>query len=289
MASHLKCIKCAQLVERELFRDGFIMRKRCKPCRDNLISTVDRVNELKLSNKFAIGKSDTIINTIKYDEYNIEKMRDCLYMKYKNKEYRTGITAGIFGSTKSGKSYLLTNIIKTLENSFDIIILFTINASNIIFDDLRDNPKFLIFDSFNGRLVEKCHDINEALPRENRPSILFVLDDMIDGKNDKILRNMLMTYRNANLSTLICSQAYSIVNKQSRANMNFVFLGKFNNDESRRDIVSIYLNGNPKFHSSDTLKKNYVAEMMTLYDVNTRNHKFIIVDICDDIYTYTAP
>lgn len=213
------------------------------------------------------------------DKFDIEAMRNALYLELNGKKYRTGITAGFFSSTKGGKSYLMAETLKALEKEFDLVLIFSINISNPLFDSLRGKTNIMFFDKFKSDLVQKIHFINSEVDIDKRLSILCVLDDMIDNKEDATLKNMLITYRNANISSFLSSQAYSIVNKKARSNLNFVFLGKFNNNEAKIDIIDIYLSGNPEF-TNNAIKTKTERRSMELiqYERDTKDHQFIICD-----------
>jgi len=288
--------KPSSMIEYDINEEDNETRKELAKKNNELVNKISELEQKKGVEKTIIKgkliKSELEKSTNKQHEiFNINNISDALEIKSGNRRFRTGCTIGYFGSTKSGKSYLLSNTIEKLINSWDLIIIFSINISNPLFDNLRKYNHVIFIDKFKPALVETLHIINSSIDIDKRFSILCVLDDLIDDKENPILKNMLITYRNANISTFISSQAYSIVSKKARANLNFVFLGKFNNTEAKADIIDIYLSGNNKYMADVGYRvKAKKDEEMRKYEKMTQNNNFIVVNNLDDenIYSYKA-
>jgi hypothetical protein len=288
--------KPGQLVQYPIDENEDETKKNLLKKNNELINKIVELEEKKhvektpIKGKLIKAELDKYYN-MEHENFNLNVVSEALEISTHGKKFKTGITAGFFGSTKSGKSYLLADTINKLNKMWDIIIIFSINIANPLFDILRNYSHIIFIDKFKPQLVETLHIINSSVDIDKRYSILCVLDDLIDDKENPILKNMLITYRNANISTFISSQAYSIVSKKARANLNFVFLGKFNNTEAKADIIDIYLSGNNKYMGDVGYRvKVKKDEELRKYEKMTKEHNFIVVDNLHDenIYKYRA-
>jgi hypothetical protein len=193
---------------------------------------------------------------------------------------KTGTTIGIFGQSKiAGKTTLLKEIIKLTHNQFDFILIFTINNQASVYDDLKKYKNVRVSYKFDPLIVNAMHKINSEINKKERLNILFILDDEIDSKLSNTLRNMILTFRNMNISTIICSQAYSIVDKKSRGNFNFVFLGRFTTDEHIKDLTDIYLSS---LCPIDFGKKHKQTVLTNFYREKTSDHRFLVINSLED-------
>ena len=133
----------------------------------------------------------------------------------------TGKSTLILGASFSGKTFLLAHELNKLQpGDYECIILFTesVNA-----DPLKDiNPKLNIqvFQGFRPNIVDFLKRVNDLL--ENRFRFLIILDDVVDQKMSKTLNKMVLTYRNANISSCILIQYPNLISKSSRSSFHQV-------------------------------------------------------------------
>jgi hypothetical protein len=207
------------------------------------------------------------------EEFDISRIGEALKT---NTDDKTGTTIGIFGQSKlSGKTTLLKHIISKYEKSFDFVILFTVNTQARVYKELENKNNVRICFKFDPKIVNLFHKINSEVDLDKRLSVLFILDDEIDSKLNATLRNMILTYRNMNISTIISSQTYAMVDKNSRSNFNFVFLGKYNSDVPIKDLSDIYLTS---ALSMDVGAKKGMYMLVNFYRDKTENNHFLVVD-----------
>lgn len=134
---------------------------------------------------------------------------------------KTSISTLILGASFSGKTYLLVKELNKLyPGDYDGIFLFTesINAEN-----LKDiNPKLgvKVIQGFKGEIVDFLKRVNDLT--HNRYRWLICLDDVIDAKMSKTLNKMVLTYRNAGISTCILIQYPNLISKSSRSSFHQV-------------------------------------------------------------------
>lgn len=256
------CTGCSVLNHRDIFGVNPATnrpRRLCPKC-------VEKKEE-RVKNKITVELG------IEPETFDINKITQALKL---NNGDKTGTTIGIFGQSKiAGKTTLLKKIINIAEKDFDFILLFTVNTSASIYEDLRAKKNVRVIYKFDPTIVNVFHKINGDIDIKNRLNVLFVLDDEIDSKLESTLRNMILTYRNMNISTVICSQAYSIVDKKSRGNFNFVFLGAFKTDEHIKDLVHIYLES---FAPVEMPKKHKEVMLTKFYREKTKGYNFLVLD-----------
>ena len=75
----------------------------------------------------------------------------------------------------------------------------------------------------------------------NKFTFLNMFDDFIDIRHSDIINNTILTYRNSNMSAIICLQYVNLLSKAARSNVNNVFMLHLNTDESIDVILKVYL------------------------------------------------
>lgn len=247
-----KCTKCTKEFgpDQYTYICGGQISKLCRKCKDRM--------EAILSTELC-----------KTTPFNLKAFKD-------ENMKGTGATLAIFGASKSGKTHMLKHVIENIYEQYDLIVLFSMNSNADIYKDLLEYNNVRLIGGFKPEIVTELYQINKLMPsNEKRMNVMFILDDEIDSKNSSTLRNMVVTMRNMKISTIICSQAYSIIDKKSRGNFNFVMLGRFSSIEARQDLIKIYLM-DMDIPNHSTGKKKQVLEKF--YRDITEDHKFLVID-----------
>lgn len=153
----------------------------------------------------------------------------------------TGNTTVIFGSSKRGKSTRMIKIYKQFyepDKNF-ISTLFTGNTQIPIYKSVK---RLLISDGFNKR-SEKYIQMQKYINMQtnNHYSFLNMFDDIIDIKYKTLINKLVLTYRNANISTIMCLQYAYLLSKQNRANVNNIIIFGCNSDEAIKDMIDTFL------------------------------------------------
>lgn len=177
------------------------------------------------------------------EELNVNPYLKLEYSKLNNfkLDQNTGNSTVIFGSSKTGKSTLMMYLYeKFYQSDKDFICtLFSINSQLKIYDI---DKKLLRCNTFNDR-SEKFIKLEKLIntKTKNHYKFLNMFDDIINMKYGSLLNEMILTYRNSNLSTIICLQYPFLLNKGNRANVNNVFIFGSNTNESIVDLINTFL------------------------------------------------
>ena len=187
-----------------------------------------------------------------------------------------GHSISIFGSSKSGKTTLLKNLLKKyVTNKKSICVLSAQNAHSKAY---KDYPKEIILtDNYSPILVKAAARINKK--SNNKYPICFVLDDIIDAKNDRKLEDIYLTLRNSLISIIVLIQNVQLLRSTSRSNSNIVIFKKFNNPKTIEDYVMKEFLGNyPPFRD---LRMN---DKVNLYFkiMNDGNYNFFVLDVLEN-------
>jgi hypothetical protein len=122
--------------------------------------------------------------------------------------------------------------------------------------------------AYYGELIKEAMTLNQKT--KNKYPTLFILDDLLDGKNSKSLSKLLCIGRNNGMSTIICGQDLTILNAIGRTNLNYVCLFRLNSMLSVEKVVRNYLR--------HILPGNNIQEQCKLYNQLTQDHWFFCVD-----------
>lgn len=188
----------------------------------------------------------------------------------------TGNTLCLFGSSKCGKTTLWTSIFHRMYNNSKYIS--TLFAGNPQLDEYKGMDKYLLitngFNKLHEQYLASQHYINTQT--KNKYNFLAIFDDQLDLRFSKILNKLLLSWRNSNMSTIICLQAVKILTPQSRSNLNNVILMWFNNEEAIEAALTIYLK---EYFRRMKISKdrwvNYYREM-------TRDHGYFYLHILSE-------
>lgn len=270
-------IMCSQCKEPKTI-DGFHRdRSRVEGIKNRICKTCTYLNLIKKKRDMMIGNKDYSTN---YPEPDFNKLYE------KGEAY----TTAIFGSSRSGKTTFLKYLYKNyLSKLYDVKIMFSTNSHVKNYEVFKTNEGHLL-DKFNDDLAMILHTINKKT--NNYFSVLLMMDDEINQKSNKTLKNSFITWRNANISTMISLQASSLLDKSSRNNMHRLVLMKLNSSEEIMEICERLLMALievPKNIHRIHDKKKWLYNW---YIEHTSNYNFIILDLLESpvkIYQYKTP
>lgn len=155
----------------------------------------------------------------------------------------TGNTFALFGASKSGKTTLMMKLYNEYFPQYCklnhiLATLFAMNSQLKIYDD-----KFIIkssqFNNNSANYIDWQRKTNKM--NNNKFTFLNMFDDFIDVRYKDIVNNLILTYRNSNMSAIICLQYVNLLSKSARSNINNVFLLHMNTDESIEVVIRVYL------------------------------------------------
>jgi hypothetical protein len=175
-----------------------------------------------------------------------------------------GMTMALIGSTRSGKTTLLTHILKTYFDSH-LGVLMSPSLHAPVYSDMKQlvrSPYYL------PRIVEEMASINRKT--DNHYPFLAVLDDVVTAKFDKTLLKSFTIFRNSNITTVMSVQNPIIFNSVTRGNFNAVFLGYMNSDESVEKVIRMFC--------YTAIPGKNIEEKIAEYKRLTANHYWLYID-----------
>ncbi len=189
-----------------------------------------------------------------------------------NFDLNTGSTVAIFGASKRGKTTLMMHLYdKEYKDKPFITTLFSGNPHLKIY---KNDPKLLIAYGFNKkseRYIKLEQYINTKT--DNKYSFLNLFDDIVDQKYAPIMNKLVLTYRNSNISSIICLQYVLLLSKSNRSSINHTFVFGSNSTEDCENNVKYLLSSYFKDLGLRTL-----ADQVAFYKKVTSDHGFIYID-----------
>lgn len=186
----------------------------------------------------------------------------------------TGNTFCLFGASKSGKTTFMMKLYNEYFPKYFLTkkkLLTTLYAMNSHIPLYKTDDDLILkcdrLDSNVDSYIDWQRQINKK--NDNVFHFLNMFDDFIEVRNKSILNNLILTYRNSNMSCIICLQYINLLSKQARSNINNIFLFKMNTDESIDVCIKVYL--------SSFVKKQNIEDPNNWYKSMTQDHNFIYI------------
>lgn len=192
----------------------------------------------------------------------------------------TGNSTVLLGSSKAGKSTTMMYLYRRHYGGKDFIsILFASNPQIALYRP-TDAParRLVTVSGYDPRLIRLARAINRGAG--NKYKFCFLLDDIIDQRQDQTLAELILTLRNSNISSMVCLQYGNLLAKMSRSNVNNVLLFRFNNDEAIEVVIGQYLKSH--FRKLGIPPDNMVA----FYKTMTADHGFIYLHPSTDTISF---
>lgn len=192
----------------------------------------------------------------------------------------TGNTTLIVGSSKRGKTTVLMEIYKKLYAP-DKDFLCTLFSGNCHIGLYKGNKDLLIADGFNNQ-SEKYIKMEKYINTKtnNHYKFLNMFDDVIDIKYKKLIDNLILSYRNSNMSTIISTQYSTLISKMNRANVNNIILFGTNSAASKKDLIELYL-------KPFLINLGFVSykDQINYFDQITNDHGFFYINTVNNVMT----
>ena len=177
-----------------------------------------------------------------------------------------GCSIVMYGATRSGKTTLLNYLYEKHFKDY-VSILMSNSLQSPAYKRLKKSC--VTSDLFHQELLKDAYRINHDT--NNHYKFLMVLDDITDHKFSSEIVKLFTIYRNSRISCICGVQATTMMNKTARANINFVLLGRLNNDLEIEMVIKSYL-------TSFLPTKMKMAEKITLYRQLTNDHHWLVID-----------
>ena len=177
-----------------------------------------------------------------------------------------GVSFVLCGSTRSGKTTILNYLYKTYFKDH-ISVLMSNSLNSDAYDMLKKSCA--ISDFYHPEILKEMYKINHAT--KNHYEFFAIIDDVPDKREDPEMKRLMCIYRNSRISSIVCAQTATMINKMARSNINYVFLGRMNSSSEIERNIKDYLQG----HLPSTLK---MTEKIKLYKEWTSNYQWIVLD-----------
>jgi hypothetical protein len=182
----------------------------------------------------------------------------------------TGNTIALIGSSKSGKTTFLKELYKKTFMPMDFIT--TLFSASLHADIYKDIPKSVVRASdYYPEIIFDAYKINKKT--DNHYKFLFMLDDIVDQKENESLKKCFTIYRNSLISTILSVQDIILFKKTNRNQCNYYYFFKLNSDESITDVVKKFL--------TSYLPGKTIESKVNAYRKLTEDHYFLMLNSLD--------
>jgi len=177
-----------------------------------------------------------------------------------------GVSFVLCGSTRSGKTTILNYLYKTFFKSH-ISVLMSNSLNSDAYNMLK--KECVKSDFYHPEILKEMYKINHAT--KNHYEFFAIIDDVPDKREDPEMKRLMCIYRNSRISSIVCAQTATMINKMARSNINWVFLGRMNSSSEIERNIKDYLQG-----SLPTTMK--MTEKIAWYKEATSNYQWIVLD-----------
>lgn len=187
----------------------------------------------------------------------------------------TGNSTVLLGSSKTGKSTAMMHLFKKYYAGKEFVTtLFAENPQIPLYKQRR----LIVAAEFEPGLIRLAQKVQKGTKNAYRFS--FLLDDIVDQRDDKTLKSLILSYRNSDISSVVCLQYTNLLAKNSRANVNNILLFRFNSQEAIELAVKQFLTSH--------FKRMGVAatDMVEFYKRATADHGFIYLHPASDSISF---
>lgn len=182
----------------------------------------------------------------------------------------TGNSTALLGSSKRGKSTCMMHLYRQyFADKEQISTLFASNPQLPMYAREKRDKRLIVCQTYEPKLIKLAAAINRKT--KNAYNFCFLLDDIVDKRDDVVLKELILTLRNSNLSSVVCLQYSNLLAKMARANVNNLLLFGFNSDEAIELVCQQFLAG----HLRE--RKIPKDDWSRYYREATKNHGFIYV------------
>ena len=170
------------------------------------------------------------------------------------------------GSTRSGKTTLLNYLYKKhFEKHISVLMSNSLNSD--AYDMLKKHC--VSGDFYFPEVLKDMYAINHGT--KNHYEFLAIIDDVPDKREDPEMKRLMSIYRNSRISSIVCAQTATMVNKIARSNINYVLLGRMNSSSEIERNIKDYLQG----HLPTNMK---MTQKIFWYKEATSNFQWIVLD-----------
>lgn len=198
---------------------------------------------------------------------------------------KSGSSLLFLGSSKSGKTTLMSDALRKLSNKLKTeldekpiltVMSNTLGLDKTLYKTLSNET---LFSEFSPELISESAEIQKKTDRKY--PIIISLDDIIDQKNDILIKKLFTTFRNLNIFTLMAIQSATLFNKSNRGQVNHMFIGRLNNAEILTDAIEKFIIGSYNEKQGNYIKGS-INELIEWLNKETREHNFIYINMLNN-------
>jgi hypothetical protein len=266
------CPRCKQPFSNPTRLKTHLLKKN--KCRDIKMSVDDFLKEHdRLINVLETAEGPGVKEELQEQKEELEKVKENYEPENNislNLDEGTGNSTVILGSSKAGKSTLLMYLYRKYYTDF-ISVLFSDNPQIKLYKD----PKLIKSTHFLPQVIKDFHMINRKT--KNKYPFCVLMDDIIDQKENLLVKKLILTFRNSNISSIVSLQSPTLLNKANRASVNNIILFKFNSDEMIEQTIRFFLMSHLKGNMDSKIRqyKEMTSDYKFIY-LNPRDNKISI-------------
>lgn len=191
---------------------------------------------------------------------------------------KTGSTFALIGASKRGKSTALVWLWKRYFAKTRITILCSPNYQQPVYKPFYN--KCIVTPN-----IETCENIIRLMARiqqltGNKYRFLVILDDVVIHKGSPVLRALILTLRNSNISTILSLQGMTLIDKNNRTSVNYCLMFGFNSLEGCLPLIHMMIPERYEAYKSGISKG-------LAYNEDTSNYSFIMKDMINGNHVVT--
>jgi hypothetical protein len=171
----------------------------------------------------------------------------------------------IIGSSGSGKTQTLLNLIHNMGNTFNDIYIITKNKQEPLYEYLEDKLGKQGLTVVEG--IDNAPDLDKDIDKKDQT--LIIMDDLVLERNQRHLEEFFLRARKQNCSLVYISQSYFAVPQMIRKNLTYLVIKQLANLPDLFRILREYSLGVDK------------KQLMKIYEDSTKDNKqdFLLVDL----------
>jgi ABC-type dipeptide/oligopeptide/nickel transport system ATPase component len=171
----------------------------------------------------------------------------------------------IVGSSGSGKTQTLLNLIHNMGNTFNDIYIITKNKQEPLYEYLEDKLGNKGLSVVEG--IDNAPDLDKDIDKKDQT--LIIMDDLVLERNQRHLEEFFLRARKQNCSLIYISQSYFAVPQMIRKNLTYLIIKQLANLPDLFRILREYSLGVDK------------KQLMKIYEDSTKDNKqdFLLVDL----------
>jgi hypothetical protein len=192
----------------------------------------------------------------------------------------------LLGPRKSGKSYIVKQILKEKGHEYELILIFTNSVGVQTYKEIIDSK--CIFPNYSPIVLRKFIDLcgmnkqEEDIEAKGNMKFLVIFDDCVSMKqrSNNEIAQLFTQGRHYGITTLYCSQSSGYIAPEWRKNVDKMIITKSPTGTSRDNIIEEYMTG---VLSDEDLRGHSEKEVLREIIKNfTEGYNCLIIDFMSE-------